>query len=178
MKAIAGFLVFVSILLSSHAAEATAYESTFPPIYSGVIHANSADKPLRLVHHRIHRPQNKPITIPSTAPESQSTLVGAMERYEGTNPTGWRRNWCSRYLGMILTGLGLPTSGSNTAISYARYGHPAVPAPGVIAVMPHHVGVVVKVLSNDKVELVSGNHSHAVGVGVYSMHKVIAWRAV
>ena len=179
MKGIASVLVFVAILLSSHTAEATAYGQPFPPIYSGVLHADPANKPVHLVRHRIHHPQNKPIIIPTTAPEqAQTALIGAMERYERTNPTGRNHNWCAAYLGMVLRGLGLPTSGSDMAVSYAHYGHPASPAPGVIAVFPHHVGVIVKVIGNDKVELISGNHSHRVGVGVYSMHKAVAWRSV
>ncbi len=104
------------------------------------------------------------------------SIVSVMEGDLGTNPTGWAHDWCSHYLGMVLHRIGLPDSGSNTAISYAHYGHPAAPAPGVIAVMPHHVGVVTKVLG-DKVELVSGNHSHKVGIGDYSIHRIIAFRA-
>jgi hypothetical protein len=159
MKVIASIVVFLAILLSSHTAEAKHHV------------------PSNLRHFAVH-PHSPVSDHVYSLGGGGSSLVEAMERYEGGNPTGWHRSWCSRYLGMILTGLGLPTSGSNTAISYARYGHPASPAPGVIAVMPHHVMVVVKVLPNDRVETISGNHGGKVGFGVYSMHRIIAWRSV
>ena len=158
MKVIASIVVFLAILLSSHTAEAKHHI------------------PSNLRHFAVHH--HSPVSDPVYMLGGGSSLVGAMEQHLGGNPTGRSHNWCAAYLGMVLKGLGLPTSGSDMAVSYAHYGHPASPAPGVIAVFPHHVGVIVKVIGNDKVELVSGNHSHRVGVGVYSMHKAVAWRSV
>jgi hypothetical protein len=41
--------------------------------------------------------------------------------------------------------------------------------------MPHHVGIVTAV-GPGYVVLVSGNHSHKVGVGRYASNKIIAYR--
>ena len=106
------------------------------------------------------------------------SLVSRMERDLGTNPTGWARVWCGQYLGMVARSLGMtPPQGFPLAVAWARFGAPASPAPGVVAVMRHHVGVVRRVLDNGKVEIISGNHNKRVGIGVYPARIVIAWRA-
>ncbi len=106
------------------------------------------------------------------------SLVSRMERDLGTNPTGWARVWCGQYLGMIAQSLGMtPPAGFPLATAWARFGVPAAPAPGVVAVMKHHVGVVRRVIDRDRVEIISGNHNRRVGIGVYPARLVIAWRA-
>lgn len=109
---------------------------------------------------------------------SAGSLVSRMERDLGTNPTGWARVWCGQYLGMIARSLGMtPPAGFPLAVAWARFGVPAHPAPGMVAVMKHHVGVVRRVLDNGRVEIISGNHNRRVGIGVYPTNRVIAWRA-
>lgn len=127
-------------------------------------------------HHRT-APRNAPTS--SFAPFGfTGSLVSRMERDLGTNPTGWARAWCGQYLGLVARALGLkPPSGFPLATAWARFGVPAAPAPGVVAVMNHHVGVVRRVLDGNRVELISGNHGHRVGIGVYPTRIVIAWRA-
>ena len=61
------------------------------------------------------------------------------------------------------------------AISFARYGRPSGPQIGSIAVMRHHVGIVIGHASRGPV-LLSGNHGHRVGIGVYSARRIIAYR--
>jgi hypothetical protein len=123
---------------------------------------------------------------PHTAPRAWSgsainpgpDLVAAMQQHLGRNPTGWSRNWCGHYLGLIARGLGLkPPAGAALAANWRHFGMPAHgPAPGVVAVFAHHVGVVVAVLPGSRVLVRSGNHGHRVADGVYAAGRAIAWR--
>ena len=134
-----------------------------------------------MVHNGNYSHAAKAIGKPT--PESPAfsfagSLVSRMERDLGTNPTGWARVWCGQYLGMVAKALGMnPPQGFPLAKAWARFGVPASPAPGVVAVMHHHVGVVRRVLDNGRVEIISGNHNRKVGIGVYATSRVIAWRA-
>jgi uncharacterized protein (TIGR02594 family) len=104
-------------------------------------------------------------------------VVATAERYRGTNPTGRSRQWCAAFANMVLERTGHRGSGSAAAVSFAHYGSPAPgPVPGAIVVFPHHVGFVVGVEGPGKVRVVSGNHGHRVGEGVYSTRGVIAYR--
>src|SRR5229473_3449655 len=69
-------------------------------------------------------------------------VVAVAERYRGTNPTGHSRAWCALFANMVLARAGYGGTGSAAARSFARYGRAASgPAPGVIAVWPHHGGI-------------------------------------
>ena len=106
-----------------------------------------------------------------------SGLVALAQQYNGTNPIGWAHAWCAAFANMILQRAGHSGSGSATARSFARYGRPAPgPAPGVIAVWPHHVGFVIGAAGPGKIRVVSGNHGRRVAEGVYSTRSVIAYR--
>jgi uncharacterized protein (TIGR02594 family) len=106
-----------------------------------------------------------------------SDVVATAERYRGTNPTGRARQWCAAFANMVLERTGHRGSGSAAAVSFAHYGSPAPgPVPGAIVVFPHHVGFVVGVEGPGRVRVVSGNHGHRVGEGVYSTRGVIAYR--
>jgi uncharacterized protein (TIGR02594 family) len=106
-----------------------------------------------------------------------SDVVATAERYRGTNPTGRARQWCATFANMVLERTGHRGSGSAAARSFAHYGSPAPgPVPGAIVVFPHHVGFVVGVEGPGRVRVVSGNHGHRVGEGVYSTRGVIAYR--
>jgi len=103
--------------------------------------------------------------------------VEVAERYRGTNPTGRGRAWCAVFANMILERTGHSGSGSALARSFASYGRPAPgPVPGAIAVFPHHVGFVVGSDGPGRIRIVSGNHSHRVGEGIYPARRVIAYR--
>jgi hypothetical protein len=103
---------------------------------------------------------------------------GAAERagrYLGTNPTGWARVWCGRFLRMIVPSD--PGTAFNVARTWARYGSAAPgPVAGAIGVMPHHVGIVLGRCPNGQVLLRSGNHKRTVGDGCYAQHRFIAFR--
>jgi uncharacterized protein (TIGR02594 family) len=106
-----------------------------------------------------------------------SGVVPAAQRYRGTNPTGLRTPWCAVFANMILRRAGFSGTGSAAARSFAQYGRPASgPAPGVIAVWPHHVGFVVGAAGPGRIRVVSGNHNHRVDESVYATHSVMAFR--
>ena len=104
-------------------------------------------------------------------------VVAVAERYRGTNPTGHSRAWCALFANMVLARTGYGGTGSAAARSFARYGRAASgPAPGVIAVWPHHVGFVVGAVAPGRIRVISGNHNHRVAEGTYSTRSVMAFR--
>jgi uncharacterized protein (TIGR02594 family) len=110
-------------------------------------------------------------------PDSASRVLPVAERYRGTNPTGVSRAWCAIFANMILTRSGYRGTGSAAARSFAQYGRPASgPAPGAIAVWPHHVGFVVGSAGPGRIRVVSGNHNHRVEESTYATRSVMAFR--
>ena len=106
-----------------------------------------------------------------------SRVLPVAEHYRGTNPTGRARAWCAVFANMILTRTGYRGTGSAAARSFARYGRPASgPAPGVIAVWPHHVGFVVGAVAPGRIRVISGNHNHRVEESTYATRGVMAFR--
>jgi hypothetical protein len=84
------------------------------------------------------------------------------------------RAWCGWWLRQQL---GVADRAFNQARRWARYGTKAHgPAPGVIAVWPHHVGLVTGVPGPGRIVLKSGNDGHAVRERERSSRGVIAWR--
>ena len=84
------------------------------------------------------------------------------------------RAWCGWWLRHHL---GVADRLYNEARAWAHYGHRASgPAPGVIAVYPHHVGIVVSVPGPGRMVMKSGNDGHAVRTRERSTRGVIAWR--
>jgi hypothetical protein len=78
---------------------------------------------------------------------------------------------------MVLARTGYGGTGSAAARSFARYGRAASgPAPGVIAVWPHHVGFVVGAVAPGRIRVISGNHNHRVAESTYSTRSVMAFR--
>jgi len=104
-------------------------------------------------------------------------VLPVAQRYRGTNPTGQSRAWCAVFANMVLKRTGFHGTGSAAAVSFARYGRPAAgPAPGVIAVWPHHVGFVVGSDGPGRIRVLSGNHNHRVEESTYSTRSVMAFR--
>ena len=85
--------------------------------------------------------------------------------------------WCRDALNVWLARIGIRTDGDRRAIAARNIGSPSGPRPGAIAVMRHHVGIVVRVTPGG-VEIVSGNHGHHVALGVYPIRRVLAFREV
>jgi hypothetical protein len=98
----------------------------------------------------------------------------------GTNPTGWKRQWCAKSVNLWLQRSGKKGCAGNTAISCLNAGRKlSGPTIGALAVMKHHVGIVTEV-HGSQVTLVSGNHSgrsgaRKVGVGKYARGRVVAY---
>jgi hypothetical protein len=109
-----------------------------------------------------------------------SPWLGHAMRDVGTNPTGWKRQWCAKSINLWLQRSGKRGCGGNTAISCLHAGRKlSRPQVGSLAVMNHHVGIV-KEVSGKSVTLVSGNHSgrggaRKVGVGKYARGRVVAY---
>lgn len=120
-----------------------------------------------------------------------SNVVRMASRYIGTNPTKMRRLWCANFVGMIEKKAGRRGTGSNLALSYARYGK-AVPLrhaqPGDIVVLKRrgggHVGYYAGPGSRPgTVKLISGNTGgkrgkRIVSAGNYSTKRIVAVRRV
>jgi uncharacterized protein (TIGR02594 family) len=109
-----------------------------------------------------------------------SSLVAEARRFLGGNPTGWAHDWCGRFMNLVLERTGHRGTGSNFALSFARYGRRiSGPQVGAVAVMARrgggHVGVVSGVLPNGDVKVISGNHGHKVAESVYSRGRILAF---
>lgn len=103
-------------------------------------------------------------------------LLAVAEPYNGSRRfTARARAWCADAMNFWLAKAGYHGTGDGRAISFARYGRPSGPKVGAIAVLRHHVGIVVGYSARGPV-LLSGNHGHRVGVGVYSARRIIAYR--
>src|SRR5438067_1984876 len=109
-----------------------------------------------------------------------SSVVAEARRYLGGNPTGWAHDWCGKFMNLVLERTGHRGTGSNFALSFARYGRRVSgPQVGAVAVMTRrgggHVGVVSGVLANGDVKVISGNHGHRVAESVYSRGRIVAF---
>jgi uncharacterized protein (TIGR02594 family) len=110
-----------------------------------------------------------------------TSLVAEARRWIGGNPTGRSSLWCGNFMNYVLNRTGHRTSSSNMARSFASYGH-RLPGPqiGAIAVMSRgrgggHVGVVSGIDANGNPIIISGNHGHRVGEGVYPRGRIYAY---
>lgn len=84
--------------------------------------------------------------------------------------------WCGCWLRLRL---GLDDVRLNLARAWASIGSPAAgPAPGVIAVWPHHVGLITETLGGGMIRLLSGNDGNAVRERPRSTRGIIAYRKV
>ena len=108
-------------------------------------------------------------------------LAAKAERYVGASARqlGLPRNlWCADFMNMITH------SGSDRrAVSYLYRGRPAPYGCTDCVAITHrrgggHVGVVKNYDRRGNPILVSGNHGHRVGEGVYSKRAVIAYRYI
>lgn len=104
-----------------------------------------------------------------------SSIISAMGRYMGGNPTGWRHNWCGEFMGMVARQVGItPPRNYALAAAWEHAGSPSGPEPGAIVVLRggHHVGVVIDV-EGTYVRVRSGNHGHRVADGMYPIRGAI-----
>ena len=108
--------------------------------------------------------------------QASADLLSRAMRDMGRNPTGWSHQWCGRMMAMWAGG------GPDKASEWRHRGKATRARPGAVAVMAHHVGVVVSCTSST-CRVIGGNHSgksgrRTVGIGTYSKSKIIAFRAL
>ena len=140
-------------------------------------------------HHRHHRHVVIPIPAPAPAPSIFSfhqsrgaAMLAEAERWIGSrNPTSFRGPWCGAFQAMVARKAGVePPVGYLQAKRWIGAGRRlSGPAIGAIAVITRHggghVGIVESVEPNGNPVIVSGNHNHRVGVGVYPKSRVLAY---
>ena len=108
-------------------------------------------------------------------------LVAEARRHIGTNPTNMAKLWCARFMNTVLTRAGYRGTGSDAALSFARYGRRvAGPRIGAIAVMRRqgggHVGIVSGIDRHGNPILISGNNGrYGVAETVYPRRRIIAY---
>jgi hypothetical protein len=84
--------------------------------------------------------------------------------------------WCGCWLRLHF---GIADARLNLARAWASIGEAVkVPAAGVIAVWPHHVGLITENRGGGMIRLLSGNDGHAVRERVRSTRGIIAYRKV
>ena len=87
--------------------------------------------------------------------------------------------WCGWYLqqktGVTSRGTGLNL---NRAIEWAKVGRPSAPAPGVVVVWRHHVGLLVGPADRGLWMVHSGNDGHTVRTRARAISAAIAFRAL
>ena len=66
--------------------------------------------------------------------------MGIAKKYNGTNPTGWSRNWCGKYIDIVVRKSGKPGYGAKAY--NPRYGRKTRCRVGAIAMMKSHAGFV------------------------------------
>jgi len=92
-------------------------------------------------------------------------------RAAAARPRAWCGWWLRRQVGRD------PGPAFNRASTWAQWGHPAAPAPGVVVVWPHHVGLITGRAEGDLWMIKSGNDGHAVRERPRSLAGAIALRA-
>ena len=109
-----------------------------------------------------------------------SGLVAEARRYVGGNPTGRARLWCGHFMNLVLQRSGREVSGSNTARSFASYGHRVSgPQVGAIAVMGRrgggHVGIITGIDAHGNPVMISGNNGNRVREAPVSRGRIYAY---
>jgi uncharacterized protein (TIGR02594 family) len=92
---------------------------------------------------------------------------------------GRRSLWCGRFMNWTLAHAGYRGTGSDLAQSFLRLPHTS-PHVGAIAVFSRggrsgHVGIVAGFDARGNPIIISGNHGHRVGRGVYPRRRVLAY---
>lgn len=107
-------------------------------------------------------------------------LIARARSYLGTNPTGWRRLWCGRFMAMIAPRKAARLRNPNLARAWVHAGRRLHRCRvGAIVVMARgrrggHVRVVTACGPHGPT-VVSGNHGHRVGEGHYSARRLLAY---
>lgn len=119
-------------------------------------HRGRTERMDRVARHRVHdRHLPFPVTLRVDDPRPRAWC-------------GWQmRQW-----------LGIRDRSLNLARNWARVGRPARPAPGVVVVWRHHVGIIVAVTARGRAIVKSGNDGGQVRERERSITNAIAFREV
>lgn len=114
---------------------------------------------------------------PAEIPQTHERVARYVANVVGGRPEGCpSRAWCGCYLSKHL---GLNERRLWVAREWARVGSPASgPAPGVVVVWAHHVGIIRQVTAPGRAVVHSGNDGRAVRERERSLRGVIAYRHV
>lgn len=122
------------------------------------------------------------VPLPRARPVAHETLlVDRARKYLGTNPTGWARLWCARFMCMVAPETCKRVAAPNLARSWAKL--PRIkPRVGAIVVLTRgrdpnagHIGVVTGFDRRGNPRVVSGNHNRRVAESVYPKSRVLAY---
>lgn len=121
--------------------------------------------------------EGAPAIVAGAALSSGSAVLDEAGRWIGAhNPTGFAGPWCKAFTNFVLERLGFHPGPSLQAIDALRDGHRvADPAPGDLAVMPHHVTFFVRWLDGDRFVGLGGNQGNAVAESIFSRRAVVAF---
>jgi hypothetical protein len=188
LKALASILLILGSLTFAQSAQARSHYRHHPQ-YSSAHHRLHQSHHARRMYHPRHRLAHhqrsmhvrrslRAQQVSSMAEGAgQERLVSVALRHMGSrNFTGRRGPWCGFAMNAFAREAGMPTIGSGRAIDWRTYGRPSGARAGAIAVFRHHVGIVTGIIGN-KLQIISGNHGGRVGVGLYSMSRVVAYRS-
>lgn len=137
----------------------------------GTIRAQKVRAPRHVSRHVRSGKLAKPVE------QTHERVVRFVAEKIGGRPDGCpSRAWCGCFLGKHL---GLNDRSLWLARNWARVGSAASgPAPGVVVVWPHHVGLIRSVTSPGRAIVLSGNDGRAVRTRERSLRGVIAYRNV
>jgi hypothetical protein len=122
-----------------------------------------------------HRHSDRSASLDWRDLDRHPLIAAARADMGARNFTGLNAAWCAAALRIWLRRGGYSAPRSNRAIDFKSYGRSAGPRAGMIAVLRHHVGIVVG-FAHRRLVLISGNHGHRVGLGTYDIHRIVAFR--
>lgn len=89
-----------------------------------------------------------------------------------------RTPWCAAFVNGVLNRLGVSGSGSNKAISFAKYKSATKsPKKGDIVVFRSHVGFF-QGFSGNRVAVLGGNQSNRIKVSYFNKNRVVSYRTI
>ena len=113
----------------------------------------------------------------ASEPHTSGTLADQARAYVGQrNPTGYHGPWCGSFVGMVADKAGVKKpAGFRQARSWLHAGPRLARAePGAIAIMAHHVGIVLAV-QDAGVIMISGNYQRRVAISFVNFRQIRAF---
>lgn len=145
------------------------------------IFGTASEAKVRHAHGHRHQ-QIRTVVTASHDFGAEGSLVSLARSQLGAGAVYGRRSlWCARFMNWTLAHAGYRGTGSDLAKSFLKLPHTSAHV-GAIAVLGRgrngrsgHVGIVTGFDGNGNPIIVSGNHGHRVGDGVYPRQRVLAY---